>query len=216
MIQLQAVLCDMDGTLVDTEPYWEHAKLALAAEQGVPFTKADAEDTVGKSMMYSVQKLQEAGVQLSDQAILDYLVGHVVAEGQRGLPWLPGARDFLARAKAADIPVALVTQAWAPVAEMVVNASDGAIVTMVSGGDVQHPKPHPQPYLMAADKLGVDIHHCVAIEDSPSGVESAEAAGCPVVVVPGMHPVRVAPNRFPVASLAEIDRDFLQNILNPR
>lgn len=214
MIELQAVLCDMDGTLVDTEPYWEESKLDLAAEYGVTFTVADAEDTVGKSMHYSVERLQEAGVPLDHQQVLDYLVDHVVHKVHDGIPWLPGAQDFLARMKAAGMPVALVTQAWGPVAREVVAASDGALVTLVSGGDVQHPKPHPQPYLMAAEKLGVDPARCVAIEDSPSGVESAEAAGCKVIVVPGIHPIADAPTRFPVESIANVDLAMLDRILS--
>lgn len=215
MMQLQAVLVDMDGTLVDTEPWWEESKLALAAEYGVPFSKEQIDALVGHSMMVTVRALQEAGVTLGDQEIIDHLVAHMVERARTSpLPWLPGAQDFLRRMKQAGIPMALVTQAWKPIADATAAQTNDAIQQIVSGGEVQNPKPAPDPYLLAAQKLGVDIDACVAIEDSPSGVQSAESAGCPVIVVPGIHEVPAAPRRFPVNSIAEIDLAMLDRVLN--
>ena len=214
MTSLQAVLCDMDGTLVDTEPYWEAAKLNLAAHYGVPFTAADAEQLVGRSMMVTVHAMQAAGVPLSDAEVLDALVDEVAARVGEHLPWLPGAEAFLVRMTEEYIPCALVTQAWAPVAKQVVEASDGVLQVLVSGGDVTHPKPHPEPYLLAAGRLGVDANRCVAIEDSPSGADSANAAGAPVLVLPGVHPVPSAPRRHFIQTLDTVDRTFLEHVLN--
>lgn len=213
MSRLQAVLCDMDGTLVDTEPYWEVAKLDLTARYGVPFTREEVAALVGRSMMVTVDALREAGVPLSDQEILDALVDDVAARVREHIPWLPGAQAFLQRMVAEGVPCALVTQAWAPVAEVIVVASDGALRTFVSGGDVAHPKPHPEPYLTAATRLGVDPMRCVAIEDSPSGVESAEAAGAVVIVLPGIHPIADSPRRIRRDSLDGVDRAYLDGLL---
>ncbi len=213
MISLQAVLCDMDGTLVDTEPYWEAAKLDLAARHGVPFSAADAEVLVGRSMMITVHAMQAAGLPLSDADVLDALVNDVAARVREHIPWLPGAEAFLVRMKQENIPCALVTQAWAPVAQQVVDASNGVLQVMVSGGDVTYPKPHPEPYLLAAQRLGVDPTGCVAIEDSPSGVESAHLAGAPVLVLPGVHAVPPGPRRHFIASLDGVDRPFLEHVL---
>ncbi|MCO5216029.1 MAG: HAD family phosphatase [Thermomicrobiales bacterium] len=213
MSRLQAVLCDMDGTLVDTEPYWETAKLDLTGRYDVPFTHADVSALVGRSMKVTVDALRDAGVPLSDEEILDGLVEAVAARVRAHIPWLPGAQEFLQQMVDEDVPCALVTQAWAPVAEVVVAASNGALQTFVSGGDVTHPKPHPEPYLTAAARLGVDPTRCVAIEDSPSGVESAEAAGAVVIVLPGIHPVPDGPRRIRRDSLVGIDRGYLESLL---
>lgn len=214
MIQLQAILCDMDGTLVDTEPFWEVAKLDLAARHNVPFTRADTDALVGRSMMVTVHAMQAAGVPLSDSEVLDELVTDVAARVHDHIPWLPGAQKFLKRMASDGVPMALVTQAWEPVAQQIAEASNGTLSVLVSGADVTHPKPHPEPYLLAAEKLGVDPHMCVAIEDSPSGVESAEAAGASVLVLPGIHPVASGPHRHPVLSLDEVDSTLLQRVLN--
>ncbi len=213
MTSLQAVLCDMDGTLVDTEPYWEAAKLNLAARHGVAFTVADAELLVGRSMMVTVHAMQAAGVPLSVAEVLDALVDEVANRVREHIPWLPGAQLFLQRMMDENIPCALVTQAWAPVAQHVVDASNGVLQVMVSGGDVTHPKPHPEPYLLAAERLGVDATRCVAIEDSPSGAESANAAGAPVLVLAGVHAVEAGPRRHAIASLDVVDRSLLENVL---
>lgn len=210
----QAVLCDMDGTLVDTEPYWEDAKLRLTAKYGVPFTKEDVVPLVGRSMMVTIEALQKAGVPLSEEDVLAALVDEVADRVSQGIPWLPGAQTFLQRMANASIPCALVTQAWAPVATHIVEASNGVLGVLISGGDVSHPKPHPEPYLLAAERLGVDPVHCVAIEDSPAGVESAEAAGTQVLVLPGMHPVGSGPNHHPVESLEEIDIALLERVMS--
>lgn len=210
----QALLIDMDGTLVDTEPYWEDAKIGLAKKHGVPFTAEDAAPLVGRSMMVTIEALQAAGVPLTDEEVLAALVDEVAARVGDGIPWIDGAPEFLQRMTDSGIPCALVTQAWEPVAIQVVKASNGVLRELVSGGDVSHPKPHPEPYLLGAERLGVDPAHCVAMEDSPAGVASAEAAGAQVIVLPGMHPVEDSPNRHPVESLQEIDIELLQRVLN--
>lgn len=216
MRTLQAVLCDMDGTLVDTEPYWEIAKLDLAARHGVPFTSEDTDALVGRSMMITVQAMRDAGVPMEEADVLAALVDDVAARVHDHIPWLPGAQDFLVRMADEGIPLALVTQAWEPVARQIVEASNGALHVLVSGADVTHPKPHPEPYEMAAQHLGVDVRQCVAIEDSPAGVESAERAGATVLVLPGIHSVTPGPNRHTIASLNEVDRPFLERIIATR
>lgn len=212
----QAMLIDMDGTLVDSESYWEEAKIRLATSYGIPFTAQDAAPLVGRSMMVTIEALKAVGVPLTDEEILAALVDEVATRIGEGIPWIDGAPEFLQRMADAGIPCALVTQAWEPVARQIVKASGGVLQKLVSGGDVSHPKPHPEPYLLAAELLGVNAAECVAMEDSPAGVASAEAAGAQVIVLPGMLPVDSGKNRHPVESLQEIDTAFLAEVLASR
>ena len=103
-----AILCDMDGTLVDTEPYWEDAKIGLATRYGIPFTAEDAAPLVGRSMMVTIEALQKAGVPLGEEEVLAALVDEVADRVSRGIPWLPGAQDFLSKPFDLDDAVALV------------------------------------------------------------------------------------------------------------
>ncbi|MFM9038128.1 MAG: HAD family hydrolase, partial [Actinomycetota bacterium] len=109
----------------------------------------------------------------------------VVARLREAVPWRPGARELLAAVVSAGIPTALVTMSWRRFADEVVHCLPaGSFTATVVGDEVNEGKPHPEPYLLAARKLGVDPRECVAIEDSPTGVRSALAAGCRVIAVP--------------------------------
>lgn len=208
------VLCDMDGTLVDSEPYWAEAKFRLTEVYGIAFSQTQVDALVGRSMAVTVEALQDAGVPLDDHAIMNALLNEVAERfRQHGIPWIPGAQAFLARLKAARIPAILVTQAYPIVAGQVVDQSDGALVGLVSAADVSNVKPHPEPYLNAAEKVGLPVRDCVAIEDTPSGVASARAAGLPVVVVPGVHEVQIKVGMYSVESLEEVSVAMLRKIV---
>ena len=112
------------------------------------------------------------------------------------MPWRPGARELLAELLAAGVPCALVTMSYAVLAEsMVRQLPTGSLAAVVTGDQVTDGKPHPEAYLTAAALLGVDPARCVAIEDSPTGIASAEAAGCAVIAVPHAVPIDAAPTR---------------------
>ena len=188
---LQAVLWDMDGTIVDTEPYWIAAEYEIVAAAGGTWSHEHAMAVVGADLTYTGQYLREHGsVDAEPHEIVEMLLDRVVASVQQEVPWRPGARALLAELSAAHIPTALVTMSWRRFAAEVVNAlPEGSFNELVVGDDVDNGKPHPEPYLLAAQKLGVDIAHCIAIEDSPTGVASAAAAGAVVLAVP--HHVEV-------------------------
>jgi beta-phosphoglucomutase-like phosphatase (HAD superfamily) len=150
--RLKAVLWDMDGTLVDTEPYWMAAQRDLAATHGVEWTADDGRSTVGQAMQVSAAMLQKHGVPMSAEEIIDELLRGVVAKLEEGIPWLPGAERILAELAAARIPSALVTMAFSPVATRVASAAPiGTFHAVVAGDMVPQGKPHPAPYLAAAD-----------------------------------------------------------------
>jgi HAD superfamily hydrolase (TIGR01509 family) len=198
-----AVLWDMDGTLVDTEPYWMGAEYALVAEHGGSWSEEQAHALVGNPLPVSAEYLQRSGgVDLPPEVIVERLLEQVVADVRRHLPWRPGAQELLEALRAADVPCALVTMSYARLTEAVVSAlPPGTFSAVVAGDQVRHGKPHPEPYLTAALRLGVAPEDCVAIEDSRTGAASAHAAGAAVVAVPHVVPVPPGPGLVVVDTL---------------
>jgi HAD superfamily hydrolase (TIGR01509 family) len=176
----------MDGTLVDTEPYWIGAEHDIVEEHGGTWSDEYALQLVGNDLMVSAAFIKEHGnVPWSPERIVDELLARVVARVREHVPWRPGARELLAALGEAGVPNALVTMSWRSLADAVVSSlPEGSFTVVVTGDEVAHGKPHPEPYRAAARLLGVEPQDCVAIEDSPTGVRSAVAAGVPTVAVP--------------------------------
>ncbi|MGV8911044.1 MAG: HAD family hydrolase [Rhodoglobus sp.] len=183
-----AVLWDMDGTLINSEPYWISAENDLVESFGGEWTHDDAMAVVGSGLFNSARAMQAKGVDLDEQTIVDRLTDRVMTQlKESGIPWRPGARELLLELRQAHIPTALVTMSIGRMAHHVVkNLGFDGFDAVISGDDVENPKPHPQPYHVGAAALGVDIADCVAIEDSPPGAASAFSAGATVVGVPFM------------------------------
>lgn len=184
-----AVLWDMDGTLVDSEPYWMRAETELVGSFGGVWTHDDGMQLVGSGLWNSAAILQSRGVDMTPDAIVQWLTSRVQEQlAEEGIPWRPGARELLQELKAAGIPTALVTMSVErmarQVAELAASDTVAAFDTIVAGDMVAHSKPHPEAYLTAARILGVDPTRCMAIEDSRPGVTSAVASGALTIAVP--------------------------------
>ncbi|NYG57671.1 HAD superfamily hydrolase (TIGR01509 family) [Nocardioides daedukensis] len=197
----------MDGTLVDTEPYWIDTEFELAARHGGRWSKEHALNLVGNSLIESGRYIREhMGIDLEPAEIVEQLLDGVVARVEQSVPWRPGARELLEALHQADVPCALVTMSYRrfvdPVLAWLPEDSFRAIVT---GDTVSRGKPHPEPYEKAAAMLGVRPEDCLAIEDSNTGARSAESAGCTVLVVPNHVPVLDGPGRVFRDSLAGLD-----------
>ncbi|MFC4139370.1 MULTISPECIES: HAD family phosphatase [unclassified Microbacterium] len=186
-----AVLWDMDGTLIDTEPYWMAAETVLVESYGGTWTHEQALQLIGSGLLDSAKVFQAAGVDLEAQEIVDRLTDSVSeALRTQGVPFRPGARELLADLRAAGIRTALVTMSLRRMATDVVDLIDfEAFDLVVAGDDVALPKPHPEPYLHAAELLGIDIADAVAIEDSRTGVISGVASGAVTIAVPNLIPL---------------------------
>lgn len=200
--KLQAVLWDMDGTLVDTEPYWFNAEVELLDAYGAPWTVQQSEALIGNALPLTAKVLQQAGVDLGIREIIDQLLRSVAQQVRQHVPWRPGARELLAQLRAAAIPCALVTMSEPLLADAVLDhLPPDSFVAQVTGDVVTRGKPEPEPYLLAAKLV---TRHCdetsrpgldsmVAIEDSTTGVASALAAGIPTVGVPNIVPLDPQP-----------------------
>lgn len=176
----------MDGTIVDTEQYWQTAQLNLLADHGLPpLTEEQELGMVGSSMADASEFFARLGVDLEPDEIVAHMNATVMASILRELDWRPGALQLLAALHAAGVPNALVTNSTRVLADAVVSTLDDPLFTIVIAGDeVENGKPHPEPYLRAAEQLGVAPEHCVAVEDSRRGLEAARAAGCATLGIP--------------------------------
>lgn len=185
----------MDGTIVDTEPYWIAAERALVEAHGGTWSHDQAMQLVGQSLTFSAGLLQQAGVELEIREIIDALTAQVISSVQQQVPWRPGARELLEELHLAGVRCALVTMSEGPLArEVVASLSRPYFEVLVTGDTVTRGKPHPEAYLTAVELLQesdphLGIHHCVALEDSVPGVAAAVASGVATVAVPHIVPL---------------------------
>lgn len=182
---LAGVLWDMDGTIVDTEPYWMRAEEDLVASFNGVWTKEAALAVVGSDLWVAARIFQNHGVALSEDEIIARLTDQVMEQVKVEVPWRPGARQLLQELNDAGIPCALVTMSLNRMAQQVVSAMGfDAFSVVVGGDDVTKGKPDAEPYRHAAALLGLDAADCIAIEDSTTGLASAVASGAVTIGVP--------------------------------
>ena len=210
-----AVLWDMDGTLVDTEPYWIELEIELVAAFDGTWTLEDAYSIIGFDLLDAAVELRDrGGVPLEPPEIVGRLLDGVIGRIDQHLPWRPGAPELLAECRALGVPCALVTMSWRRLAEAVVEAAPaGSFRRVVTGDEVTNGKPHPEPYIAAAAALGVEPSECVAIEDSPTGTASALAAGCATLGVPHVVPLIPRSGLTIVDSLVGVGVDDLGHLV---
>lgn len=179
----------MDGTLIDSEPYWLRAEVSLVESFGGTWSEAQGLTLVGSGLWDSATALQNAGVSLHQSEIIDRLSADVRSQLEQSIPWRPGARELVAAILDAGIPTALVTMSYRHNALTISHAmakelGREAFAVVVAGDDVVEPKPNPEPYLTAAARLGIDVNHAVAFEDSVFGAASAFSSGALTIGIP--------------------------------
>jgi HAD superfamily hydrolase (TIGR01509 family) len=208
----------MDGTLVDTEPYWMAAEVELVSSFGGVWTHDDGLALVGQGLWISAGILKSRGVDLEPDEIVAWLTDRVQVQlDEVGVPWRPGAKELLAELRERGIPTALVTMSVRRMAEQIVEGIPfHAFDVIVSGDEVTDPKPHPEAYLTAADLLGVDPRHCVAIEDSVAGLASAVASGAITIGVPHIIPLPETDEHVLWSTLADRTVDDLVELATAR
>ncbi|MGW0037577.1 HAD family hydrolase [Gordonia sp. NPDC003376] len=180
-----AVLWDMDGTIVDTEEYFAESSRAILEEGGGRWTPEIALALHGATLPHMAQTLIAAGAVASVDAIVERFLVDVTASLTAEVPWKPGAAEILRELRLLGVPTALVTMSYRVLAEKVIAAMEfNPFDVVVTAEDVEHGKPAPDAYLLAARRLGVDIGDCIAVEDSAPGITAAVSAGAAVVGVP--------------------------------
>ncbi len=205
-----ALLFDMDGTLIDSEPVWHEEMRALARHHRIEWTAEDAHWTTGRPMAEWAERMRERGVALDRPTIIETVATTVAERVRADVPWLPGARALLERVAEAGVPAALVTNATRGNARALLEAApEGALRFAISREDVERDKPDPEPYAAAIRRLGADATACIAFEDSNSGARSATAAGARLWFLTTHLPSSPVPAERTLATLADLDPDAL-------
>lgn len=210
-----AVLFDLDGTLVDTEPLWQKAQRRLALDHGTHWDPAVIEQVIGRGLIEGAEILAEStGVRWSPEAIVDYLVDSVCTDMKTdGLEWFPGIDRLFSLLRGLEVPAGLVTSSYRVLAQVVADmAPAGTFIAVVAGDEVANCKPHPEPYLKAATQMGLPIANALVIEDSPVGVAAGLAAGAQVVAIPKIVPVQAVPGLSRLRSAEELDEAMLRGL----
>lgn len=214
-----AVLWDMDGTLVDSEKLWDVALHEAAEWLGSGLSTAQRAELVGSNMDTTARYLLGVSGRAATADAIgevgDWIRSRTTALFSDELPWRPGARDALCSVAGAGVCSALVTSTERGLTELALNTIGREHFDITVCGDEVDGwnKPHPRPYLLAAELCGVAARNCVAVEDSPPGVESATAAGAAVLAVPGDAPLEAGPGRVLRESLLGVDVEVLAHVL---
>jgi HAD superfamily hydrolase (TIGR01509 family) len=200
---LQAVLFDMDGTLVETEECWGEALFALARRLGGRLSADARRATVGSSMRTSMQIVYaDLGISRSEEQLgadARWVEDTTAGLMTQGITWRPGAAELICAVRDAGLPTALVTTTPRRVATLVLDHIESAFPDApafdltLCGDEVPARKPDPAPYLKAMDWLDVEPARCVVIEDSLAGVTAGLAAGAAVLGVPALQALDPAP-----------------------
>lgn len=207
----------MDGTLIDSEPIWFDTEIAILAEFGYNLGREHWAKVLGQPNEVAVGYLLEvSGIPLTPKQLNERIEDAMAERLGQGIELIAGAKELFTELDAAGIPAALVTAS----SRRIVDASIGSIgahrfVVTVSGDDVVHGKPDPEPYLTAARLLGVDPTRCAVIEDSPNGSRSGAAAGCRVLAIPHAAPIATHPLITVTESLAGVSLATLRALFIP-
>ena len=183
---IEAIVFDMDGVLIDSEPVWERVRRKFVADHGGRWAEDAQDRMMGMSTAeWSAYMSEDFGLRLPPAQVAELVIAAMAAEYQAHLPLLPGAVEAV-RSLSARWPLAVASSAPKSLIEAVLDASAlrPAFAAAVSSEEVTRGKPAPDVYLEATRRLGVPPVASAAVEDSTNGLRSAAAAGLTVIAVP--------------------------------
>jgi HAD superfamily hydrolase (TIGR01509 family) len=210
---IEAVVFDLDGVLIDSEPVWEEVRRGLVAERGGHWAPDAQRRLMGMSTQEWAWYLSDdLGVGLPPEEVAALVVDRMAARYRERIPFLPGAVEAVRRL-AARWPLGLASSSPPVLIETVLEAAGlrSYFQVTMSTEQVPHGKPAPDIYLAVAARLGVSPADCAAIEDSSNGLRSAAAAGLRVIAVPHPRyppdPDALAATRLVLPTLADLTPD---------
>ena len=203
---MSAILFDMDGTLIDSEPLWLKAEIEVMAEVGCHWDEQDQINCLGGPAERTERYMQERSQNIKPYGYFINRLHEVMrARITNELDLIPNALSLLKECKDAGIKTALVTASSRDLMNIVLKRfPPGTFDVVVSGDDVEKSKPDPAPYLLAAKQLSVDILKCLVLEDSLTGVQSGLSSGAKVIGIPHLVQMSEHPNLRVISSLDEI------------
>lgn len=210
-VAASAVLFDLDGILVDSEPVWYEIEGGLVERLGGTWGRHHQAKCIGGTVDATCRYIADlTGTSMSPADIQAEVMSGMVEHFTTTLPVIEGAVELVDGVRALGVPTALVTSSFRVLLDAaLVRLGERRFDVTVAGDEVTRGKPHPEPYLTACARLGVDPSRTVVLEDAMNGVTSAEAAGCLVVAVPSVSPIEPALRRHVVATIGEIDPAWL-------
>ena len=208
---VSAVLFDMDGVLVDSEPVWYEVEAELVRRMGGSWSPADQAKCIGGTVDWTCRYVIElTGSTRTPEDVEAELLALMAARFADALRIHEGALELVDAVRARGARTALVTSSYRALVDPALSwLGADRFDAVVTGDEVARGKPHPEPYLTACRALDVRPGRAVVIEDAPSGIAAAEAAGCAVVAVPSVAAIEPGPRRHVVTRIADIDPDWL-------
>jgi beta-phosphoglucomutase-like phosphatase (HAD superfamily) len=215
---IEAVIFDLDGLLVDSEPVWDRVRKGMADELGRAWDKDDHKAIMGtNSHEWAVYMIERLGLDQTPKEVEDSVVARMVAAYRIRIPFFPGAVAAVQLA-AAHFPTALASGSAPALIDLVTNdpAMRGKFNVILSADEIGVGKPSPDIYLICAERLGVKPQNCVCLEDSGNGILAGMRAGMKVIAVPDPRfppaPEKLEPAHVVLGSLAEFSMDLLRQL----
>ena len=201
----------MDGTLIDSEPLWLEAEIEIMEELGCNWDQQDQINCLGGPIDKTENYMQDRSNNIKPFGYFTKKLDDVMEKKlSTKLNLIPNALEIINDCKRSELKIALVTASSGRLMKAVLKRFPvGIFDAVVSYDDVKRSKPDPEPYLLAAKTLGVDITNCVVLEDSLTGVQSGLSAGAQVIGIPHLVKMPSNPNLRVVESLSEINMDRL-------